>query len=192
VVTDQNGCRDTSNFITVSSIVPPNVSVHPDTLILYGDSVMLYSDFNLNSVSVDSFVWYPLTNISCTDCPNPVVSPQNDQSYTLLIYTGGCAIADSALIRVILPNNFYIPNAFTPNGDGNNDEFYVLSQGGVRVISFQIFNRLGEKVHDGTYPWNGTYKGKLAPPGVYVYVCKLGLFGDDRSVFRKGSVSVIR
>jgi gliding motility-associated-like protein len=192
VVTDQNGCRDTSNYVTVTSIVPPNVSVHPDTLILYGDSVMLYSDFNLNSVSVDSFVWYPLSNISCTDCPNPVVSPSNDQSYTLLIYTSGCTIADSVLIRVILPNNFYIPNAFTPNGDGNNDDFYVLSQGGVRVISFQIFNRTGEKVHDGTYPWNGTYKGKPVPPGVYVYVCKLGLFGDDRSVFRKGSVTVIR
>lgn len=192
VVTDQNGCRDTSNYITVSSVAAPNVNVYPDTLILYGDSVMLYSDFNVNSVSVDSFFWYPLSNISCTNCPNPIVSPQNNQSYTLLIYTGGCTISDSALIQVILPNNFYIPNAFTPNGDGNNDDFYVLSQGGVKIISFQIFNRQGEKVHDGTYPWNGTYKGKQAPPGVYVYVCKLGLFGDDRSVFRKGSVTVIR
>jgi gliding motility-associated-like protein len=192
VVTDQNGCRDTSNYITVTSIAPPSLSVHPDTLILFGDSVTLYSDLNLNSVSIDSFLWFPVSNISCTDCPNPVVSPQNDQSYTLLVYTGGCAIADSAFIQVILPNNYYIPNAFTPNGDGNNDDFYVLSQGGVRVISFQIFNRTGEKVHDGTYPWNGTYKGKPAPPGVYVYVCKLGLYGDDRSVFRKGSVTVIR
>ncbi|MCW5908432.1 MAG: gliding motility-associated C-terminal domain-containing protein [Chitinophagales bacterium] len=192
VVTDQHGCRDTSNFITVTSIVPPTISVYPDTLIMYGDSVMLYTDFNLNSISVDSFVWYPLVNISCTDCPNPVVSPLNNQYYTLLVYTQGCTVADSALIQVILPNNFYIPNAFTPNGDGNNDDFYVLSQSGVKVIMFQVFNRTGEKVHDGTYPWNGIYKGKPAPPGVYVYLFKLGLFGDDRSVFRKGSVTLIR
>lgn len=192
VVTDANGCQDTSNYITVSSVTPPGLNVYPDTLILYGDSVMLYTDVNLNSLSVDSFIWYPFTNISCTTCPNPVVAPLNDQYYSLMLYTDGCTISDSALIRVILPNNFYIPNAFTPNGDGNNDDFYVLSQSGVRVILFQVFNRLGEKMHEGNYPWNGTYKGKPAPPGVYVYLFKLGLFGDDRAVFRKGSVTLIR
>lgn len=192
VVTDANGCTDTSNYITVTSVTPPGLNVYPDTLILYGDSVMLYTDVNLNSLSVDSFIWYPFTNISCTTCPNPVVAPLNDQYYSLLLYTDGCTISDSALIRVILPNNFYIPNAFTPNGDGNNDDFYVLSQSGVRVILFQVFNRLGEKMHEGNYPWNGTYKGKPAPPGVYVYLFKLGLFGDDRAVFRKGSVTLIR
>lgn len=192
VVTDANGCRDTSNYITVSSIVPPNLNVYPDTLIIYGDSVTLYTDVNLNSLSVDSFTWNPFTTISCIDCPNPVVTPLNDQYYSLLLYTDGCVVSDSALIRVILPNNFYIPNAFTPNGDGNNDDFYVLSQSGVKVVLFQVFNRTGEKMHDGTYPWNGTYKGKPAPPGVYVYLFKLGLFGEDQAIFRKGSVTVIR
>ncbi len=192
VVTDQNGCIDTTNSITVSNITPPVVHVFPDTLIFFGDSVTLYSDYNLGSVSVDSFAWYPLVKISCTNCPSPVVSPESDQYYGLTVYTGGCSVSDSALIRVILPNNFYIPNAFTPNGDGNNDDFYVLSQSGVRVLLFQVFNRIGEKVHEGNYAWNGTYKGKPAPPGVYVYIFKLGLYGDDRSVFRKGSVTVIR
>lgn len=192
VVTDQNGCIDTSNSITVSNITPPTVQVFPDTLILFGDSVVLYTDYNLASVSVDSFLWYPLVHLSCTDCANPVASPENDQYYGLTVYTGGCSVSDSALIRVILPNNFYIPNAFTPNGDGNNDDFYVLSQSGVRVILFQVFNRIGEKVHDGNYPWNGTYKGKPAPPGVYVYLFKLGLYGEDRGIFRKGSVTLIR
>ncbi len=192
VVTDAQGCKDTSNTLTVVSIAPPSVTVHPDTLIMFGDSVTLYTDLNLSSVSIDSFMWYPLVNISCTNCPNPVVSPVNDQYYGISVYANGCSNTDSALIRVILPNNFYIPNVFTPNGDGNNDIFYILSQSGVRVLSFQVFDRIGEKVHDGTYPWDGNYKGKPATPGVYVYVCKLGLFGDDRAVFRKGSVTLIR
>jgi gliding motility-associated-like protein len=82
----------------------------------------------------------------------------------------------------------YLP----PNGDGNNDLFYVLSQSGVRVITFRIFNRTGEKVYDQLSPWDGNYKGKPAPPGVYVYYVELGLFGDDRAITRKGSVTMIR
>jgi gliding motility-associated-like protein len=153
---------------------------------------MLYSDANLGSSSIDSFNWYPGINISCITCATPFVSPPTDQIYGLVVHTGGCTVGDSVLIRVILPNNFYIPNAFTPNGDGANDLFYIEAQSGVHVVLFQVFNRIGEKVHEGNYPWDGTYKGKPQPPGTYVYIFKLGLFGDEKAVFRKGSVALIR
>ena len=192
VVTDANHCKDTSNVIAISSIAIPTVNVFPDTLIIYGDSVMLYTDLNLNASPVDSFIWSPNLNISCTGCTNPYVSPQSDTYYSVIVHAGGCTVSDSALVRVILPNNFFIPNAFTPNGDGNNDNFYIQSQTGVRVILFQVFNRWGEKVHEGNSPWDGTYKGKAAPAGVYIYIFKLGLFGDDTAIFRKGSVTMIR
>lgn len=193
IVTDAFGCKDTSNIITVTTIPVPTVQVYPDTLITYGDSVTLYTDINLSAASIDSFNWYPTVNISCTDCNNPVVTPQEAaQYYGVNVYSGGCTASDSALIRVIFPNNFYIPNAFTPNGDGNNDGFYIQAQGGVKVLLFQVFNRWGEKIHEGSYPWDGTYKGKSSPPGVYVYLFKLGLFGDEQSLFRKGSVTLIR
>ncbi|MDB5281325.1 MAG: hypothetical protein JWO06_400 [Bacteroidota bacterium] len=192
IVTDQHGCKDTSNTIIVQSVGVPSVHVFPDTTIRYGDSVVMYTDINLNSVSIDSFTWYPFVNISCLTCSNPVVAPISDQYYGVTVYTAGCSISDSALVKVILPNNFFIPNAFTPNGDGNNDEFYIQSQAGVRVVMFQVFNRIGEKVHDGNYPWDGKYKGQPAPGGVYVYMFKLGLFGNDQALFRKGSVTLVR
>jgi gliding motility-associated-like protein len=193
VATNAFGCKDTSNIISLTTIPIPTVQVFPDTLITYGDSVVLYTDINLSSASIDSFNWYPTVNISCTDCNNPVVTPQEaSQYYGVNIYSGGCTASDSALIRVIFPNNFFIPNAFTPNGDGNNDNFYIQAQSGVRVLLFQIFNRWGEKVHEGSYPWDGYYKGKPSPAGVYVYIFKLGLFGDEQSIFRKGSVTIIR
>lgn len=192
IVADANGCRDTSNSITISAITVPTVNVFPDTIIMYGDSVLLYTDLNLNSAIVDSFSWSPSVYISCTTCPTPVVSPPNDQYYSVVVHASGCTVSDSALIRIILPNNFFIPNAFSPNGDGNNDNFYIQAQSGVRVILFQVFNRLGEKIHEGNFPWDGTYKGKQAPPGVYVYIFKLGLFGDDNALFRKGSVTLFR
>ncbi len=191
-VSDANGCSGVSNVVTISSIAVPTLDVFPDTLITYGDSVMLYTDLNLNSSVVDSFLWSPSLNISCVACSNPIVAPVSDQYYTLVVHAAGCTISDSALIRVILPNNFFIPNAFTPNGDGNNDKFFIQTQSGITVISFQVFNRLGEKVHDDIFPWDGTYKGKPAPAGVYVYLYELGLFGEELALFRKGSVTLIR
>ncbi len=192
-VTDAFDCTAASNVITVSTITVPTLTVFPDTVITYGDSVEMYTDLNLASASIDSFTWYPAANLSCINCTNPVATPQLPaQYYGVNVYTGGCVATDSALIRVVFPNNFFIPNAFTPNGDGNNDNFYIQAQGGVKVILFQVFNRWGEKVHEGSYPWDGSYKGKPAPAGVYIYIFKLGLFGDDYALFRKGSVTMIR
>lgn len=193
VVTDIAGCRDTTNAISVSNISIPDVVVSPDTVITYGDSVTLSTNLNLNAASIDSFIWNPIPFASCTNCTNPVVTPQNEfEYYGITVYSQGCVVSDSALIRVILPNNFFIPNVFTPNGDGANDLFYVLAQPGVRIITFKIFNRAGEKVHDALAPWDGSYKGKPAQPGVYVYFVQLGLFGDDTAITRKGSVTMIR
>jgi gliding motility-associated-like protein len=191
-VTDSNGCKDTTNIINVSAITVPPVHVYPDTLIMYGDTVRLYTDLNLATAGIDSFNWSPELNISCITCPNPYASPPADQYYSLIVHAGGCTVSDSALIRILYPNNFFIPNAFTPNGDGNNDDFYIKAQSGVKVLLFQVFNRIGEKVHEGSFPWDGNYKTKPAPPGVYIYIFKLGLFGDEYSVLRKGSVTMIR
>jgi len=190
IVKDSLGCMDTSNVINVTAVGPPSLHVYPDTTIEIGDSVTLYSDLNFGAV--DSFTWYPLVNISCINCPNPAVAPVTDQYYGLEVYSQGCIVSDSVLIQVLLPNNFYIPNVFTPNGDGNNDLFYIYYQSGVTVLQFQVFDRWGEKVHDGLYPWDGSYRGKPAPEGVYVYVFKLQLYGHDLGIMRKGSVTLLK
>ena len=191
-VTDQNGCTGVSNTIAVLTTAVPPFQVYPDTIIEFGDSVMLSTNANLSSASIDSFNWYPNITISCLTCDNPVVTPIADQIYGLIIYANGCSVSDSALIRILYPDNFFIPNAFTPNGDGNNDNFYIATQAGVKVSMFQVFDRWGEKVHDGVYPWDGYYKGKLAPPAVYTYLFKLELFGEELPLYRKGTVTLIR
>lgn len=191
-VKDGNGCPGTSNTIPVNLTSIPPFNVFPDTTIIYGDSVMLYTNANLGSSSVDSFTWYPNVYISCLSCDNPEVAPLNNQYYGLIIYSGGCSASDSALIQIIFPDNFFIPNAFTPNNDGIDDNFYIAAQSGVQVDLFQVFDRWGEKVHDGPYPWNGQYKGKDEPEGVYVYLFKLTLYGLNQPVFRKGSVTLLR
>ena len=192
VVTDSNQCTATSNGISVSQIQVPTIHAYPDTLIFYGDSVSLYSDVSLSPPAIDSFLWQPQAGLSCTNCPNPIVAPLVDQTYILTAYTQGCTLSDSARINVILPDKYYIPNAFTPNNDGINDSFYIYGQSGIKLHTFLVFNRWGEKVHDGIFPWDGTYKGVLCTPGVYVYVMSIGLFGHLQDEVVKGSVTLIR
>jgi gliding motility-associated-like protein len=192
IVTDSNHCRDTSNLVSVTSIHMPSIHAFPDTLIFYGDSVRLLTDIALTPPAIDSFHWGPDVRISCLTCPNPIVSPLDVQHYVIQAYSQGCSLSDSVVIRVILPNNFYIPNAFTPNGDGINDSVYIYTQSGVKVYSFTVYDRWGEKVHDGTYPWDGKYHGQPCEPGIYVYVYSLGLFGHHDAIQRKGSVTLIK
>jgi gliding motility-associated-like protein len=112
---------------------------------------------------------------------------------TLFAYNQlGCADSTQQSVSVFEPETFFIPNSFSPNGDGNNDFFGIQTKGNVQIFDFQIFNRLGEKVHENLFPWDGYYKGKPAPPGVYVYVFKLGLTGDDTWLIRKGSVTLLK
>lgn len=192
VAQDANGCSDTSNLVSLQSIPIPQLTVFPDTTVIYGDSVILYSSPDPLSGGIDSFFWAAAPGISCVNCPQPVVFPQEDDWYALTAFISGCQVSDSAFIRVILPNHYFFPNAFTPNGDGQNDVFYPSFQSGVNIKNFMIFNRWGEKVHDGTFPWNGTYKGLLCPPGVYVYISDVQVQDQEEALHRKGSVTLIR
>ncbi len=190
VVTDSFGCKDSSNVVELFQIPLPSVQVFPDTTIRFGDTISLRTDLQL-SLETDSFRWRIQDGISCSDCPQPLVWPEKDAWYLIEVYKEGCKAVDSALVRVILPNNFFVPNAFTPNGDGQNDDFYIQTQSGVTVVVFRVFDRWGEKVHEGSFPWAGTFRGSPAPMGVYVYEFVLKLFNNER-VPLKGSVTLIR
>ncbi len=126
---------------------------------------------------------------------NPQIVFTDSGTYNIVLYAYNqleCSDSTSRSIVVLGPESFYIPNAFTPNGDGNNDDFYIYVQGAVKVEQFTVFNRWGEKIHDGDFPWDGTYMGKACETGVYIYYFKLSLFANSRIVNKKGSVTLIR
>ena len=114
---------------------------------------------------------------------------------SLCAYTSdGCSNCISyGNITVVEDYAIYIPNAFTPNGDGNNDVFqYHLI--GVKQAYILIYNRWGEKVFETDNPneyWDGTYKGKLLTPDVFVYHIKLISYDNKQAEF-KGSVTIVR
>ena len=115
--------------------------------------------------------------------------------YRITAYKNGNnqVFSESNIAEVAPPLSLYIPNAFTPNGDGMNDTFGV-SGAAMRDFSLLIFNRWGEKVFETSNPntrWNGVVNEEDAPSGVYVYkVLAKGLEGGH--IQQKGNVTLVR
>jgi gliding motility-associated-like protein len=150
----------------------------------------------LSVTGASSYLWFPALGITDLNIPDPVVNPQTDTWY-LVKGSGanGCASVDSikVLVQFTGLSNFYIPNAFTPNGDGKNDCFGVRSWGPVETFEFSIFNRWGERVFytkNTQDCWNGYYKGKLQPNGVFVYYIRVK--SQCGSAFKKGTIALIK
>ena len=148
-----------------------------------------------------SIRWSPSGGLSCDTCWNPVLNTLSNRMYTI---TGTnqfyCVDTAILMVNVYYQSHIAMPNTFSPNGDGVNDYFYVISGVAVaRVNQFQIFSRWGEKVfeisnvlpNDYVSGWNGMYKGRQAPAGTYVYVLILGLTDGTSETYR-GNITLMR
>jgi gliding motility-associated-like protein len=117
------------------------------------------------------------------------------QSVTLIVRTkGGCQDVQSvAVTGKALVDQVFVPNSFSPNGDGLNDVLQVYGYV-VKEMQFQVFNQWGQKIHesrDQKRAWDGSHKGKLQPSGVYLYVCKL-ILNDGSVITKKGAINLVR
>jgi gliding motility-associated-like protein len=126
---------------------------------------------------------------------NPFATLNNDANFYLKVTDAiGCAGYDSIFIKVYNGPTYYVPNAFSPNGDGLNDIFRVIPVGISNTVYFRVFNRFGEVVFETNQwlkGWDGTFKGKPQPSGAYVWMVS----GTDRNykkVEMKGTVMVVR
>ena len=113
--------------------------------------------------------------------------------YVYGISNAGCA--DTAEIRVNIRflDQIFIPNTFTPNNDGRNDEFRLYGNN-ISKVEMKIFNQWGQLIFESSDQfkgWNGTFKGQLQPVGVYVYVMRITLT-DNTVLNKKGSINLVR
>lgn len=191
-VSDANGCT-VSESIFITEPVALFVDILParDSIIL-GDTVAYTIQHNADAIT--NYVWQSDTWLSCNDCENPLAIPQDSITYTLTITdTNTCTATNSASIFIKPKKAWFIPNIFSPNGDGRNDILYAYIKG-IKKMTFNIYNRWGEKVFTATDPlvgWDGTYKNKLAPEGVYVYDIQV-VYWDNIQVKDKGSITLVR
>jgi gliding motility-associated-like protein len=197
IATNSEGCADTAR--KNMRVHPLPTSTLPSTFTIQaGFPVPITGEY---SSGVQSWTWRPTNGLSCTNCPNPVASPKFNTKYVVqFVDSNGCMNTNLVQVVVLCKNaNVFIPNTFSPNGDGSNDIFYVRGRGLDRVKSLRIFNRWGEvvfekrdfAVNDASVGWDGRYKGIKPKSDVYVY--QVEVFCENGDVIRfDGNVALIQ
>ena len=193
-VTDAHNCSvDTTLHVGNDSAY--SIAITPDTTINLGQSAnVIVSPFGGIFATT---TWTPSEGLSCNDCANPVASPFITTTYYVAtIDSRGCTADTKVVITVTPTYDIFVPNVFTPNGDGKNDMFEVFgNKDAWKYFDIQLFDRWGEKVfesHDMNFGFDGQFKGKQLPVGVYVYQIHLVYLDNYTDKLFKGSVTLLR
>jgi gliding motility-associated-like protein len=196
--TSSIGCKDfdtTEVEVEIPAFDDALISASNDS-IFNGEIINLSTNRNGGNLI---YLWEPSGIIDNPNSPNPNANPTKDTTIKVTItdMNTGCEVEAFKRIKVYEINcgepDIFIPSAFTPNRDGNNDIFYVRGAN-LDEIQLNLYNRWGELVFETTDKnkgWDGIYKGKKTDPGVFVYHLKATCF-DGQEFFKKGNVSLIR
>jgi len=189
-VTGSNGCVS-APAIDVLTINPiPKVNAGANKIIQTGSSVLL--DASVTPAGSYTYLWMPATRLSSTSILQPVASPVNTTTYLLSVEDVASHCKSSDDVQVIVVDKLFVPNAFTPNGDGLNDKWEMPGLALYPNAVVTVFNRYGQKVIErssyGSNPWDGTFLGTQQPAGAYVYLIVLN---DTNKQVIQGQVLII-
>lgn len=196
IATNSSGCADSaSQTLTVHAL--PTATITSPLIKRVAVPLTLPATY---SSGIVSYNWTPAATLSCADCPNPVATPKFNTKYDLVVVdSNGCRNTAFVQVNVLCENaDVFIPNTFSPNGDGSNDVFYVRGKGLDRVKSLRIFNRWGQvvfekrdfPVNEPSVGWDGTFKGQRPQSDVYIY--QVEVFCENSQVIRyEGNVALI-
>lgn len=180
------------------------VKVQPEIVAFAGNdtSVVVNQPLQMKASGGVIYEWIPSLGLSSTDAADPVAMYLNAPSEGYYDYTvrisneTGCV--DSAQVRVNVYTSgpeIYVPNAFTPNGDGNNDFFRVEAPGIAKINVFRVYNRWGQLVYDSPpshgFGWNGSQNGRPASSGTFVWMVQATDY-MGRTLSKRGTVTLIR
>jgi gliding motility-associated-like protein len=178
-LTTPAGC-DSIVLTTIQTVDIEVTLRQPMVTVELGESISLLgtvsssNDFHLS--------WQPTAGLSCTDCPNPVLSPQASGSYQLLAtdIPSGCQSSATLEVNVLSCEEVFVPNAFSPNFDRVNDQLEVFTEDCfTQLVSWRIFDRWGGQVYavsdrplssNNFSGWDGFYQGQEAAQGAYSYL----------------------
>lgn len=147
--------------------------------------------FTLQGSGNGRLQWLPTGIVNNDTAANAVFLPSIDQQFVLLVTTPeGCMARDTVLIRAFKGPEIYIPNAFTPNGDGLNDVLRPFMVGFKSIRRFAIYDRWGKLVFE-TRNQNNGWNGGSSATGTYVWIAE-AVTDKDQIIIRKGTVTVIR
>lgn len=164
-----------------------------DTIFL-GDATILSA---VGAGANGIYTWSPAEIVSQENAQTISVAPtETTDFYVTAISETGCEGEDTVTVVVLVRPTVHIANAFSPNGDGNNDVVRINFIQIEELIDFRIFNRYGNLIYDGgtdmNAAWDGTYKGNVQPIGTYTYVLRYRPFDSDDSTVQMGNITLIR
>jgi gliding motility-associated-like protein len=160
-------------------------------------SIVIGQTLQLNASGGNQYTWSPATWLNGTNGASPIAAPEDNIEYKVqvTIQPFGCTARDSVRIKVFrLPPSFYVPTAFSPNGDGKNDVLRPIALGMRALNYFRVYNRRGELVFATTQlnkGWDGYYKGNPQDPQNFVWMAQ-GTTFDGQVITRKGNAVLVR
>ncbi|HEV7333678.1 MAG TPA: PKD domain-containing protein [Flavisolibacter sp.] len=195
---DKAGCFSDTGSVYIKVSPRPTVAIDDVITLPVGNSVTLKPQY---SQDVSTYQWSQAQTLSCANCPYPSAKPKTETTYSITVKNdGGCVAKDEITVQVVCNGgNLFIPNTFSPNNDGTNEQFYPRGSGLSRIKSLTIFNRWGEIVfsredfnaNDAAAGWNGTFKGRQLASDVYVYICEVVCMNNEVLSY-KGNVTLLR
>lgn len=187
-----NSCGTATSSFSVTLFASPAANAGNDTTISKGSSV------SLNATGGVNYQWNNSPDLSCTNCQNPVATPAAEATYYVTVTdANGCTATDSVKISVSeLDAVVYLPNIFSPNGDGENEILFVMGEQ-IEQVRLRIFDRWGEQVFETlcccneACGWDGNFRGKKMNPAAFVYIIE-GTFSDGTPFNNKGNLMLVR
>lgn len=196
--TDDKGCFKDTAYVSIKVNPMPTVEAGEDKTINVGQTIDLEPTI---SADVSKVTWSPTSGLFRNTYPAITVKPNETQEYTVEVANdGGCRARDRVTVYVLCNNaNVFVPNTFSPNGDGMNDVFYPRGSGVFQVKMLRVFNRWGDVVfeksniqaNDMSTGWDGTFKGAKLSPDVFVYTLTVVCDNNTQLVY-KGNIALVR
>ncbi|MES2763304.1 MAG: gliding motility-associated C-terminal domain-containing protein [Bacteroidota bacterium] len=186
--TTNNCSSSTTVEVTVNAL--PIINAGVDTTVNIDNTITLMAtgDTQVGFIYASSGVVF-----ECNYCPTVTVNPQESTCYTVEgISAAGCRNTDDVCVTVTKDWDVFFPNAFTPNGDINNEVFFPVGYG-IDKIQLQIFDRWGHLIYKAegqTVGWDGTNKGKLCEQGVYIYKAEVTAMSGEKR-YKTGHVTLL-
>lgn len=205
VLEDALGCALTTNVVVPDGndlFVDLRLSIDSTVILREGELVSIYPFITVDSADLVRIDWQTVATLPCPGCINQedIALTESTQFFLSVEDINGCQAMDNITIFLNKERNVYVPNAFSPNGDGDNDVFHIFADDSVvKINSFIVFNRWGESVFEvyNSFPnnpqwgWDGMYRGKPVNAAVYVWVAEIEFLNGDVEVF-KGDVIIMR
>jgi gliding motility-associated-like protein len=175
---DANDC-EVKEILWINVPLMVHVELPDDQTVLPGDTVIINAIVNVPYDSLASIVWSGLNNPNCPTCLSQPVAPIITTTYSVIVTSlDGCMDEDAMTLFLERNDEVYVPNIFSPNGDGINDELIIYSGSDVeKILEWVIFDRWGNVVfsannflpNNSSSSWDGKTKGRELNPGVFAY-----------------------